>query len=146
LVVLTLALLIVALALPACGGSNDDQAMVERLFAAWSNKDVAAIQEMYATDAVLHQPELYGGNLSGVQAISDQAKSSLNEPTLLGKDVLTWVPSDEEAKALTGLFGKAAGARFLAAPTLDSLGKAWMTILEVRDGKIVNEWDTEMTR
>ncbi len=116
LVVLALALLGVALALPACGGSNDDRAMVERLFAAWRNHDVAAIQGMYATDAVLHQPELYGGNLSGVQAISDQAKSSLGEPTLLGKDILTWVPSDEEVKALTGLFGEGRGRQIPCRP------------------------------
>jgi hypothetical protein len=141
-VFLGLALLVV-LMLPACGGSSDDRAMVEKVFAAWSSQDVASIQQLYATDAVIYSPDSQTPKTVGIQAISDQAKLPMGRLTLLGQDVFVWAPTDKEMKDLAPLYQKAAGSKFLAAPTLVA-GRPGLTVFEVRDGKVLNEWDTYM--
>ncbi len=71
-----------ALAVGGCGGGGDDQALFDKMGAAWISNDVAAAKEVYTADAVIRWPEGAEPAVSnGIEEISNLVAQYPVDPT-----------------------------------------------------------------
>jgi hypothetical protein len=147
LLILVLVLAAASATLAACGGTNaDDKALFGKVTAMWTNQDAAAAKEIFATDANVYwnwnagsTPEM----TTGIDEISALvASGAKSHPTLLGDDVFTYVPSAKDINNLTAAYG---GARYIAGPVYVDR-RLYLVTLEVRDGKVLNQYVEAMYR
>jgi hypothetical protein len=139
-----LVLTVASVALGACsGGAGDDQALFDKLSAAWISNDAAAAKELYTPDAVIHWPEGAEPAVSnGVQEIRSMVAEYPVDPTPMGQDVFTYVPPAKDIEALSRAYN---GAHFIAGPV--RVGRdLYMSVIEIRDGKVANQWVSYMYR
>jgi len=132
-----------ALAVGGCGGGGDDQALFDKMGAAWISNDVAAAKQVYTADAVIRWPEGAEPAVSnGIEEISNLVAEYPVDPTPIGDETFTYVPSAEDIEALSQAYN---GARYIAGPV--RVGRdLYMVVLEVKDGKVANQWVSYMYR
>jgi hypothetical protein len=139
-----LVLTVASVTLGACSsGGGDDQALFDKLSAAWISNDAAAAKELYTPDAVIHWPEGSEPAVSnGVEEISGMVADYPVDPTPMGQDVFTYVPSAKDIEALSQAYN---GSHFVAGPV--RVGRdLYMSVIEIRDGKVANQWVDYMYR
>jgi hypothetical protein len=138
-----LVLAVTSVALGACGGGGDDQALMDKMTAAWTNNDVAAAKEVYAADAVIRWPEgADPARSTGIEEISSLVAGYPVDPTPIGGETLTYVPSAKDIEALSVAYD---GAKYMAGPV--RVGRdLYMVVVEVREGKVANQWVDYMYR
>ncbi|MBN1322108.1 MAG: hypothetical protein JXA87_14850 [Thermoleophilia bacterium] len=113
--------------------------------AVWANQDTAVAREIYTNDAVVYMP-VGGGDsdkISGIEEIVNAVKTGVNNQQY-GDALTPSVPADE--KALSPTYR---GAIYVTQPSIATVGEQtylFTVTLEVRDGKIVNQWITQMYR
>jgi hypothetical protein len=131
-----------AAAVSACGGSGD-QALFDKSLAAFVSNDVAMAKEAYAADAVIHWPEDSEPAMStGIDAIGKMAADYPVDPVRVGDATFTYVPSAKDIELMTAAYQ---GARYVAAPV--AVGRdLYMVVMEIRDGKVANQWISYMYR
>ncbi len=141
LAVLTLTM--VSVGLGACGGGSDDPAAIyEKARMAFVNNDVAAAKEVFADDAVIKWPQGTDPAVStGIDEITAMVKDYPVDPMEVG-DPWTYVPS---AKDLEPLPNSYKGASYVAS-LVRVEGNLYMNLVQIVDGKIVNNWITPMYR
>lgn len=146
LLILVLGLAAISMTLGACGGTaGEATALMEKEAAVWNDKDTAGAREIYTDDAVVYMPAGGGDSdkISGIEEIVKAVQSGVNNE-LYGDTLTLSVPDDEEA-----LGQSYRGATYVTqANIVTSHGAAYLftVILEVRDGKIANQWVTQMYR
>jgi hypothetical protein len=138
-----LVLIMVSVVLGACGGGSDDPgAIYEKARMAFVNNDVAAAKEVFADDAVINWPQGADPAVStGIDEITAMVKDYPVDPIEVG-DPWTYVPS---AKDLEPLPNSYKGASYVASPVRVE-GNLYMNLVQIVDGKIVNNWITPMYR
>jgi hypothetical protein len=131
------------MALGACGSGGDDKALFEKMSTVWKNKDTAGVKELYVADAVLYwnwpKPSGEPADMtSGIEEIGALvASGDLGYPTLYGDAVYTLdIPADKPIERISANYK---GARFISAPVYVGTD-LYMLVLEVRDGKIQNQF------
>ncbi|MFH1834178.1 MAG: nuclear transport factor 2 family protein [bacterium] len=137
--VLAAALLI----LSACGGGSSDRAFIDRFMAMWDSNDAAAAQQLFTADAVIYWPEgAAPAKTTGIEEIGSMIKTYPVDPLPLGDSSFTFVPSDKDMELLVAGYK---GAHYIACPV--TVGREiYMMVLEVRDGKVANQWVSYMSR
>jgi hypothetical protein len=122
--------------------ADDDRALFETALAVFTDQDTAGAQEVFAEDANLYwnfSGEL-GGPLdvtAGIDEISALVADYPSDVYLYGDSVYTLdIPADKEIHYLTVAYK---GVRFIYAPV--RVGRdLFMCVLELRDGKIQNQY------
>jgi len=140
--ILVLVLVAASVVLGGCGGTmNADKAFFEKVTTAYTNQDAAAAKQLFATDASLHWnwPAVSGEaaeTTTGIDAISSLvASGEKGHPTPMGY-VFTYVPSSKDLGNLTAAYD---GARYIAGPIYVARD-LYLLVLEVRDGKVTNQY------
>ncbi len=143
-VAVVLVLAAASLALAACGdgsSGSDDRAFIDKFMAMWDSNDAAAAKELFADNAVITWPEGTEPPVVGLDAIAETVASYPADPLPAGDIAFTYVPSDEDLKYLAA--AKYEGAHYIACPVM--LGSdLYMMVLELRDGKVLNQWVSSM--
>jgi ketosteroid isomerase-like protein len=143
LLVAVLVLAAASMAVGACGGGNSDTALFDKMGAAWISNDVAAAKEVYAADAVIRWPEGAEPALStGIEEISDLMAEYPVDPTPMGDATFGYIPSAKDIEALSVAYD---GARYIAGPVM-LYRNLYMSVIEIRDGKVANQWVSYMYR
>lgn len=148
-VAVALVLAATSTAMGACGNENDAKALFEEVVAVWEAKDATAAGELYNGDAALywnwhvHRQGQYETTrptemARGIEEIGQLvASGAMGLPKLYGEDVYTLdLPVDE---SVLDIWADYRGAQFIAAP-VSAEHELYMMVLEVRDGKIQNEF------
>jgi hypothetical protein len=79
---------------------------------------------------------------TGIDAISKMASDYPVDPIRVGGATFSYVPSAKDIDLMTATYQ---GARYAAAPV--EVGRAlYMVVMEIRDGKVANEWISYMYR
>ena len=79
---------------------------------------------------------------AGIDAISKMAADYPVDPVRLGDATFSYVPSAKDIELMTVAYQ---GARYVAAPA--TVGRdLYMVVMEIRDGKVANEWISYMYR
>jgi hypothetical protein len=127
----------------ACGGGSGDQALFDKALTAFASNNVAIAKEAYAADAVIQWPEGAEPAVSaGIDAISKMAADYPVDPVRVGDATFSYVPSAKDIELMTVAYQ---GARYVAAPV--EVGRdLYMVVMELRDGKVANEWISYMYR
>jgi hypothetical protein len=143
LLVAVVVLAAASVAVGACGSGSSDKALFDKMGAAWISNDVAAAEEVYAADAVIQWPEGTEPAVStGIEEISNLVAEYPVDPTPMGDDTFTYVPSAKDIEALSVAYD---GARYMAGPVM--VGRdLYMSVIEIRDGKVANQWVSYMYR
>ncbi len=143
LLVAVVVLAAASVAVGACGGGSSDTALFDKLGAAWISNDVAAAKEVYAADAVIQWPEGSEPAVStGIDAITKLVADYPIDPTRIGDETFTYVPSAKDIEALSVAYD---GARYVAYPV--RVGRdLYLSVIEIRDGKVANQWVSYMYR
>jgi hypothetical protein len=130
-----------SVALSACGGGSSDRAFVDKYMKMWDSNDAAAVQQFFTADAVLYWPEgATPAKTVGIDQISSTVKTYPIDPMPLGDGSLAYVPSAKDIQALNVSYK---GARFIACPVVAGRD-LYMMVLQVRDGKVANQWISPM--
>jgi hypothetical protein len=116
--------------------------MTESL-AAFVSNDVAAARQVYAADAVIQWPEGSDPAAStGIDAIAKMVADYPVDPVRVGDSTFTYLPSAKDIGLMTAAYQ---GARYAAAPV--TVGRdLYMVVLEIRGGKVANQWISYMYR
>ena len=132
-----------AVAVGACGGGSSDTALLDKMGAAWISNDVAAAKEVYTADAVVVWPAGSDPAVStGIDAITKLVADYPIDPTRIGDETFTYIPSAKDIEALSVAYE---GARYMAYPV--RVGRdLYMSVIEIRDGKVANQWVSYMYR
>ncbi|HEX2987657.1 MAG TPA: hypothetical protein VHS06_05745 [Chloroflexota bacterium] len=144
LLILALLLAVASATLTACGGSSTssaDRVFAEKVMKMWSSNDAATAKQLFAENATIYWPEdAAEAPVKGIDAIASTIASYPLDPVLMGDSVYTFVPSTEDMKLLASTYKD---SRFIAFPA--ALGNdAFLTWLELKNGKIQNEWISYM--
>lgn len=147
LLILVLVLVVASLSLGACGSSTSDEAkaLVTKQAAVWAGKDTVGAREIYTDDAVVYMPTGSGdtNKISGIDEILTGVRNGIdNKP--YGDALTLSVPADE--KALAPGFRGATYVTQAAIVKAGPLSLPFTVTIEVRDGKIVNQWIMQMYR
>jgi hypothetical protein len=148
LLILVLVLVPASVVLEGCGGTlSADQALLEKMTDVWSKQDRAGAEEIYAPDAQIFwnwgvpsdtPPEM----TTGIEEIGNMVAVYPVDPTPITDDIYTYAPSADDIANLTMGYD---GARYIATPV--RVGRdLYMVVLEVRDGKIINQFVEAMYR
>jgi predicted small secreted protein len=146
LLILVLVLVATSMTLGACGSTIDGAtALMDKEAAVWANKDTAGAREIYTNDAVVYMPVGSGDSdmISGIEEIVKAVEIGVNNQQY-GDALTLSVPTDD--KALPPAYR---GATYVTQPSIVTAGGQsylFTVILEVRDGKIANQWITQMYR
>lgn len=137
-VALTALLLLAAALIPAaCGGGGGDKALLEKALAVFTDQDVAGAQEIFAEDATLYWNFSEPLVVSGINDISALIADYPTDVFLHGDTVnILDITADQDIQSLTVAYK---GARFISAPVRAGRD-LYMEVLEVRDGKIQNQY------
>ncbi len=133
----------VSAAVSACGSGSGGQGLFDKAITAFASNDVAMAKEAYAGDAVIQWPEGSDPAVSsGIDAISKMAADYPVDPVRVGDATFSYVPSAKDIGLMTGAYQ---GARYVAAPV--TVGRdLYMVVMEIRDGKVANQWVSYMFR
>jgi hypothetical protein len=129
-------------AVSACGGSSD-HALFDKALTAFASNNAAMAKEAYAADAVIQWPQGSDPAVSaGIDAISKMAAGYPVDPVRVGDATLSYIPSAKDIGLMTAAYQ---GARYVAAPV--AVGRdLYMVVMEIRDGKVANQWISYMYR
>ena len=130
-------------AVSACGDGSGDRALFDRSLEAFASNDVAMAKEAYAADAVIQWPEGSEPAVStGIDAISKMAADYPVDPVRVGDAAFSYVPSAKDIELMSAAYQ---GARYVAAPVAVARD-LYMVVMEIRDGKVANQWISYMYR
>jgi hypothetical protein len=132
----------IAAAIVGCSGGSDDKAMFEKMATVWKDKDAAGAKQLFAADANVYwnwSPSVGTAEVTtGIDAISALvATGSMSYPTLHGDDV--YAVDFPAGTTIASLSQNYQGAHFIAAWSRVST-QLYLVVLEVRDGKIQNQY------
>jgi ketosteroid isomerase-like protein len=139
-----LVLTVSSVMLGACSsGGGDEQALMDKMTAAWTDNDVAAAKELYTADAVIRWPEgADPARTTGIEEISKAVADYPVDPTPMGDEIFIYEPSAKDIEALSVAYE---GAQYIAGPV--RVGRdLYHVVVEVRDGRIANQWVDYMYR
>jgi hypothetical protein len=122
--------------------TQPDQALFEKMAALWHDNDVAAAKEIYAPDAVVYWVDSAASTRNtGIDDISAAVQRfSVSLVPVAG--IHTYTLSSTELPQLGPSYGD---AYYIAGPVARE-GQVYMTVVEIRDGKIADQWVTPMYR
>ena len=123
--------------------SQDNKALIERWFEeVWNNGNEQAIGEMLADDAVVHGLiDGSGAPVTSPAAFRDfhrQFRGAFPDMTIIVEDT---VSEGDKVAARCRVQGKHTGHALGFAPTHSDVEFTGMSIVRVRDGKIVEGWN-----
>ena len=141
--VILLLLAAASTALGACANEDDAKALFKEVAAVWKAKDATTAAELYDEDATLYwnwpvSSEPPAEMTRGMEEIGILVSSgAMGYPTLYGDAVYTLdISADKPTQHISDGYR---GAQFIAAPVFIGID-LYMMVLEVRDGKIQNQF------
>lgn len=147
LLVAVVVLAAASVAVSACGGttsSSSDKALLDKMTKVWDSNDVAGAKGLYTADAVIYWPEgATPAKSTGIDEISSLVAGYPVDPMPVeGSLSFTYIPTAKDIEDTSASYD---GARFISSPSIVERN-LYMVVLEVRDGKVANQWVSYMYR
>jgi ketosteroid isomerase-like protein len=107
------------------GPENDATALIDDVTAAWSNGDVAAMRDLYASDVVYVEP--FGDTVTGLKSLIAVVPSAVSEGFTLERVAPVTVEGDF-------------ATTFIRYSTNSGQEGTVVAVYQIENGKVVGEW------